>query len=88
MKNFLKIFLGLVILVVILGTIFYMVDTTRVHNECEPIFTFAHKIIDGIDFSAKVDTGLGYKIIRIETLDKQKTIKVGTIFRKRCLIIS
>ena len=56
MKNFLKIFLGLVILVVILGTIFYMVDTTRVHNECEPIFTFAHKIIDGIDFSAKLAT--------------------------------
>lgn len=82
MKNFLKIFLGLVILVIILGTIFYMVDTTRVHNDCEPIFTFAHKIIDGIDFSAKVDTGLGYKIIRIETLDKQKTIKVGTIFMK------
>lgn len=82
MKSFFKIFLGLVVLIIILGTIFYMVDTTRVHNDSEPIFTFMHKIIDGVDYSAKIDTGLGYKIIQIETLNSRKTIKVGTIFMK------
>ena len=82
MKNFLKIFIGLVIFAIILGTIFYMVDTARVHNDCEPIFTFVHKVIDGIDYSAQIDTGFGYKIIRTETSDKQKNIKVGTIFMK------
>lgn len=82
MKNFFRIFLGLLVFIIILGTIFYMVDTAKVHNESEPVFTFVHKIVDGLDYSAKVDIGLGYKIIRIETLDNQKTIKVGTIFMK------
>lgn len=57
-----------------------MVDVVRVYNEEEPLFIIEHKIIDGIDYSAKVDIGLGYKIIRFVFHDEPEFIKVGTIF--------
>lgn len=82
MKVFLKIIFSIIIILLILGTVFYMVDTTRVHNSEEPIFTFVHTIFDGIDYSAKVDSGLGYKIIRFKQNEHNEIIKVGTIFMK------
>lgn len=82
MKVFFKIIFSIIIVLLILGTAFYMIDTTRVHSSEEPIFTFVHKIYDGKNFSAKVDSGLGYKIIRFEQIGNEEKIKVGTIFMK------
>ena len=80
MKNFLKIILSIVLIILFLGTIFYMIDTARVNNESEPIFTFLKKVIDGIDYSAKVNIGLGYKIIRFNMSGENEIIRTGSIF--------
>lgn len=82
MKKFLKIFFFIVSILIVLGIIFYMVDTIRVQSGEEPFFTFNHKIVDGLDYSAKVDSGLGYKIIRFDILGHDEIIKIGTIFMK------
>ena len=62
-----------------------MVDTVRVHNENEPIFTFKHKIVDGINYSAKIDEGLGYKIIRFNVSGENEIIRTGTIYMDESL---
>lgn len=82
MRVFFKIVLSILIIVILLGTVFYMVDTTKVHNGSDPVFAFAHKIVDGVEFSAKVDTGLGYKIIRLDAGKDEEIIKIGTLFMK------
>lgn len=79
MKKFLKILFLAILILVLLGIIFYMVDNIKVQNGENPIFAFHHKIVDGIDYSAKVDTGLGYKIIRFD-ISGEKVLRIGTIF--------
>lgn len=80
MKKFLKIFLYIVLFVLVLGIVFYMIDSMRVQSGENPIFTFHHKIVDGLDYSAKIDSGLGYKIIRYDILGQEEIVKIGTIF--------
>jgi len=80
MKKYLKLCFSLLLIFVVLGVIFCIVDDLRVHGDEEPIFAFSHKIIDGLNYSAKVDIGLGYKIIRFNSSNQPDVIKVGTIF--------
>lgn len=82
MKKFIKLFfkfiLTLILILSVLGVIFYMVDTTRVNNDFSPRYTFLHKIIDRVDGCAiQVDYGLGYKIVRIEVPNSSDIIRVG-----------
>ena len=80
MKKFLKIIFSIIFILAILGIIFYMIDTIRINNERDPIFVFSHKIIDGIDYSAKIDYGLGYKIIKFEFSGDKEVIRTGSFF--------
>ncbi len=80
MKKLLNIILFIIFILVILGIIFYMIDTVRVNNEAEPIFTFIHKIADGNNYFAKIDYGLGYKIIRFEFSGDREIIRTGPFF--------
>lgn len=84
MKTFFKIFFSIILFFIILGIIFYMVDSTRVKNGEETIFTFYHKIVDGIDYSGKIDCGLGYKIIKFD-VSGEEIIKIGTLFMDESL---
>lgn len=80
MKKILKIFFSILLVLILLGLTFFMIDTVRVQSGENPIFTFAHKIADGIDYSAKIDIGLGYKIIRYSMIGQDEVVKIGTIF--------
>lgn len=80
MKKNIKVFFAVLIVIIVIGVVFCIVDTLRVHGDEDPIFTFAHKIIDYADYSAKVDTGLGYKIIRFQSQTQPEVLKIGTIF--------
>lgn len=81
MKNHIKlIVLSIILGIVVLGFVLFVVDNLRVHNEQDPLFAFSHKVIDGEDYNAKIDTGLGYKIIRFYYKNLPEQIKVGTIF--------
>lgn len=84
MKKFLKLFLAIVLIFITLGIVFYLVDTTRVNNGEEPIFTFFHKIVDGVDYSKNIDIGLGYKIIRYD-IEEEEIVKSGSIFMDEML---
>lgn len=79
MKKFLKIFFSIVFVVAVLGIIFCIIDSLKVRNDEEPIFTFSHKILDGDAYYTKVDVGLGYKIVRLYYKNQSK-IKIGSIF--------
>lgn len=80
MKKFLKILFSIILLIILLGLTFFMVDTLRVQSGENPIFTFGHKLVDGIDYSAKIDLGLGYKIIRYDIIGQDEIINIGSIF--------
>ena len=80
MKKILKIFFSILLVLILLGLTFFMIDTVRVQSGENPIFTFIHKIADGIDYTAKIDIGLGYKIIRYNIIGQDENIKIGTIF--------
>lgn len=85
MKKIFKILLYILIIIAFLGIIFFAIDSVRIYDEKEPIFIIEHKILDGIDWSAKVDIGLGYKIIRYELPNKPEIVKAGTIFMEENL---
>lgn len=81
MKNHIKLIVFAIILgLFVLGFVFFTVDNLRVHDEQEPIFTFSHKVVDGENYNAKIDIGLGYKIIRFNYKNLPEQIKTGTIF--------
>lgn len=80
MKRYFKIFILIVFVALVLGIVFGIIDGLRVHNDEDPLFTFYHKVIDGIDYSAKVDAGLGYKIIRYSYQNQPEIVKIGSIF--------
>ena len=77
MKKFIKIFFSIILLIIVLSLAFCLIDTLRVRSDEEPIFTFKHKIIDGLDYSAKVDSGLGYKIIRFDYQNQAEELRIG-----------
>ena len=80
MKKKLKVFFAILLMIIVIGVVFCIIDTLRVHGDEEPIFTFVHKIVDYDDCSAKVDVGLGYKIIRFTSSNQPEILKIGTIF--------
>ena len=80
MKKSVRVIIFALLFVVVLGIVFCIVDTLRVHNEEDPMFCFVHKLVDGADYSAEIDTGLGYKIIRYSIQEQPEKIKIGTIF--------
>ena len=82
MKKLLKIILSIVLLLIVLGIVFCIIDSLRVHADEEPIFAFVKSIADGEDYSAHINIGLGYKIIRYEIPNQPDQIKIGTIFMK------
>ena len=75
----------LLLLISILGFIFYLIDTQRIKNDNDPIFVINTIIYN--DGGTKEYLGLGYKIIKYHTiemeLNNEKDIyDIGTWFLK------
>ena len=68
-----------VIIILVLGSIFFLVDYNRVNNNKRPIFciNLTGTILDG---GTKEFHGLGYKVIDFHTIAGFDDIKIGTWF--------
>lgn len=80
MKKILKVVVGILGIIVVLGIVFFTVDYNRVKNQEKPIFCIkdpAGVILDGgtIEY-----LGLGYKVIDFHTIAGFDDIKIGTWF--------
>ena len=80
MKKILKVVVGILGIIVVLGIVFFMVDYNRVKNQEKPIFCIkdpAGAIMDGgtIEYF-----GLGYKVIDFHIIAGFDDIKIGTWF--------
>ena len=80
MKKILKVVVGILGIIVVLGIVFFTVDYNRVKNQKRPIFCIqspAEVILDGgtIEYF-----GLGYKVIDFHTIAGFDDIKIGTWF--------
>lgn len=80
MKKILKVVVGILGIIVVLGIVFFTVDYNRVKNQKKPIFcikSLAGGIMDGgtIEY-----LGLGYKVIDFHTIAGFDDIKIGTWF--------
>ncbi len=80
MKKILKVVVGILGIIVVLGIVFFTVDYNRVKNQKKPIFCIkspAGGIMDGgtIEY-----LGLGYKVIDFHTIAGFDDIKIGTWF--------
>lgn len=80
MKMWLKVIEVVLILIFILGVVFFFIDYNRVKSQEKPIFCIqnpAGAILDGgtIEYF-----GLGYKVIDFNTLSGYDDIKIGTWF--------
>lgn len=80
MKKILKVVVGILGIIVVLGIVFFTVDYNRVKNQKRPIFCIqspAGGIMDGgtIEYF-----GLGYKVIDFHTIAGFDDIKIGTWF--------
>ena len=80
MKKILKVVVGILGIIVVLGIVFFTVDYNRVKNQEKPIFCIkspAGGIMDGgtIEY-----LGLGYKVIDFHTIAGFDDIKIGTWF--------
>ena len=80
MKKILKVVVGILGIIVVLGIVFFTVDYNRVKNQKRPIFCIqspAGVILDGgtIEYF-----GLGYKVIDFHTIAGFDDIKIGTWF--------
>ena len=78
MKNKFKIILVIMFIIVILGIIFYKVDSNRAKNNQKPLFCIkTGTLLDGgtIEY-----LGIGYKVIDFHTLAGFDDIKIGTWF--------
>ena len=80
MKKILKVVVGILGIIVVLGIVFFTVDYNRVKNQKKPIFCIkspAGGIMDGgtIEYF-----GLGYKVIDFHTIAGFDDIKIGTWF--------
>lgn len=80
MKKILKVVVGILEIIVVLGIVFFTVDYNKVKNQEKPIFCIkspAGGIMDGgtIEY-----LGLGYKVIDFHTIAGFDDIKIGTWF--------
>ena len=82
MKKILKIFFSILIIIVVMGIVFCIIDSLRVHGDDEPIFARIEQLAEGENYSAKINIGLGYKIIRYSAVNGSEVIKIGSLFMK------
>ena len=78
MKKLLKVVGLILVILIILGIIFFTIDYSRVKNNETPIFCILKD--EANDGGTKIYLGLGYKVIDFHTLAGFDDIKIGTWF--------
>ena len=78
MKNKIKIILTIVLIIVVLGIIFFTVDYNRAKSNQKPIFCIKHPGGTILDGGTIIYFGLGYKVIDYHTLAGFDDVKIGT----------
>ena len=80
MKKILKVVVGILGIIVVLGIVFFMVDYNRVKNQEKPIFCIQNPDGGIMDGGTIEYFGLGYKVIDFHTIAGFDNIKIGTWF--------
>lgn len=80
MKKILKVVVGILGIIVVLGIVFFMVDYNRVKNQEKPIFCIQNPDGGIMDGGTIEYFGLGYKVIDFHTIAGFDDIKIGTWF--------
>lgn len=75
MKKFLKIFISIILVIAILGVIFFSIDYNRVKKQQLPLFCI--KYCTYLDGGTQEYLGIGYKVIDFDTLGGYDDIKIG-----------
>lgn len=78
MKKGIKIFSIILLVIIILGIVFFIIDYNRVKNNNTPMFCINTGTLR--DGGSVEYLGLGYKVIDFNTLDEYDDIKIGTWF--------
>lgn len=78
MRRILKKVLLVIMIIAIIGIIFFCIDYKRVQKQQLPLFCI--KIITYLDGGTQVYLGMGYKVIDFNTLGGYDEIKIGTWF--------
>ena len=79
-KRILKIFILLVILIILVGVTFFIIDYNRVKNHKEPIFAIKTLLYN--DGGTKEYFCFGYKVIDFRKLDYINFTKIGPLWMK------
>ena len=82
MKKILKVVVGILGIIVVLGIVFFMVDYNRVKNQEKPIFCIQNTAGMLADGGTIEYFGLGYKVIDFHTVAGFDDIKIGNWFMK------
>lgn len=82
MKKFLIIVICLIVLLAILGVIFFSIDYNRVKNGEMPLFCIDNPAGVYMDGGTREYFGLGYKVIKFNKLNGYKETKIGSWFMK------
>ena len=80
MKKKIKIILIIISIIIVLGIIFYFVDTNRAKNNQKPLFCIKHPGGTILDGGTIIYFGLGYKVIDFHTLAGFDDVKIGSWF--------
>ncbi len=72
--------IGVLILIILIGIIFFTIDNQRAINGESPMFCIQYSTQK--DGGTKEYIGLGYKVIEYHKLNGYKKIQVGNIFLK------
>ena len=78
MKKLLKVVGLILVILIILGIIFFIIDYSRVQNNETPLFCILKD--EANDGGTKIYLGLGYKVIDFHTLAGYDDIKIGSWF--------
>ena len=78
MKKLLKVVGLILVILIILGIIFFIIDYSRVKNNETPLFCILKD--EANDGGTKIYLGLGYKVIDFHTLAGYDDIKIGSWF--------
>lgn len=80
MKKGIKVLLIIIVMILILGLIFFAVDYNRVQKQEKPIFCIRYAIAN--DGGTEEYIGLGYKVIDFNMLSGYDKIQIGSLFMK------
>ena len=80
MKKILKVIVGILVIITVLGIVFFTVDYNRVKNKEKPIFCIKNPAGGIMDGGTMEYFGLGYKVIDFHTVAGFDDIKIGTWF--------